>query len=127
MVAQVMKQVFKIGFYLASIWSLFIVSLVVIGNEWALPRAAGGQFESFPIWLRFLYLINVALISFQVYVFARSKLKFLSFFLYLNLASAIVNLLSRSTLERWNALAAAAMALAIWVLRKDLMEASKKS
>lgn len=114
-----MKKLIPISFYLGSLWNLLIVTLVVLGSEWALPRAAGGQFESFPTWLRVLYLFNAALISFQVYVYASQKANFFTFFFYLNLASATVNILSRSPLERWNAVAAFTIAYAFWCKRID--------
>ena len=70
-VRKLMKKFLNLAFYVSSAWSLFIVSLVVLNIEWALPRAAGGQFEVFPIWLRLLYIVNVALLSLQVFAFAK--------------------------------------------------------
>lgn len=117
-----MKRILDAAFYLASSWSLLIVSLVVLGNNWALPRAAGGQFESFPTWLRIVYLFNLTLISLQIYVYAKSKLRFLNLFFYLSCLSAAVNLFSRSPLERWNALAAATSAFGIFMLRREFSQ-----
>ena len=101
------------AFYLASIWSLFIVCLVVLNVEWALPRAAGGQFESFPIWLRMLYVGNVVLLTLQTFAYAKRSPRMMQFFFWLSVISAAVNLLSRSPLERWNALSASIMAVAL--------------
>ena len=108
------------AFYLASIWSLFIVSLVVLNVEWALPRAAGGPFETFPIWLRALYVGNAALLSLQIFAYAKRSPRMMQFFFWLSLISATVNLLSRSPLERWNALPAAISAFSIFVLMREL-------
>jgi len=107
------------AFYLASIWSLFIVCLVVLNVEWALPRAAGGQFEAFPIWLRVLYVGNVVLLTLQIFAYAKRSIRMLQFFFWLSLVSAAVNLISRSPLERWNALPAAISAFSIFVLMRD--------
>jgi len=119
-VRKLVKKFLNLVFYIASAWSLFIVSLVVLNVEWALPRAAGGQFEAFPLWLRLLYVVNVALLSLQVFAYAKQRLRMLQFFFWLSLASAAVNLISRSPLERWNALPAAISAYSIFVLMRDL-------
>ena len=118
-VRKLVKKFLNLVFYIASAWSLFIVSLVVLNVEWALPRAAGGQFEAFPLWLRLLYIVNVALLSLQIFAYAKQLLRMLQFFFWLSLASAAVNLISRSPLERWNALPAAISAFSIFVLMRD--------
>ncbi len=118
-VRKLVKKFLNLVFYIASAWSLFIVSLVVLNVEWALPRAAGGQFEAFPLWLRLLYIVNVALLSLQVFAYAKQRLRVLQFFFWLSLVSAAVNLISRSPLERWNALPAAISAYSIFVLMRD--------
>ena len=118
-VRKLVKKFLNLVFYIASAWSLFIVSLVVLNVEWALPRAAGGQFEAFPLWLRLLYIVNVALLSLQVFAYAKQRLRMLQFFFWLSLVSAAVNLISRSPLERWNALPAAISAFSIFVLMRD--------
>ena len=119
-VRKLVKKFLNLVFYIASAWSLFIVSLVVLNVEWALPRVAGGQFEAFPLWLRLLYIVNVALLSLQVFAYAKQRLRMLQFFFWLSLVSAAVNLISRSPLERWNALPAAISAYSIFVLMRDL-------
>ena len=117
---KLVKKFLNLVFYIASAWSLFIVSLVVLNVEWALPRAAGGQFEAFPLWLRLLYVVNVALLSLQIFAYVKQRLRMMQFFFWLSLASAAVNLISRSPLERWNALPAAISAFSIFVLMRDL-------
>ncbi len=118
-VRKLVKKFLNLVFYIASAWRLFIVSMVVLNVEWALPRAAGGQFEAFPLWLRLLYIVNVALLSLQIFAYAKQRLRMLQFFFWLSLASAAVNLISRSPLERWNALPAAISAFSIFVLMRD--------
>ena len=112
-VRKLVKKFLNLAFYVSSAWSLFIVSLVVLNIEWALPRAAGGQFEAFPIWLRVLYVGNVVLLTLQTFAYAKRSPRMMQFFFWLSVISAAVNLLSRSPLERWNALSASIMAVAL--------------
>ena len=109
-----MKRLLPIAFYLSSVWSFFIVGLVVFNVDWALPRAAGGQFESFPNWLRFLYIVNLSLLSIQLFAYVKKRLPLIRIFFWISLLSTIVNLMSRSPLERWNALPAGIAASALW-------------
>jgi hypothetical protein len=114
-----MKRVLPIAFYFASTWSLFIVLLVVLNVDWALPRAAGGQFDSFPTWLRILYLFNFSLLTLQVIAYIKKRMNLIKIFFWISSLSTIVNLASRSPLERWNAAAAALTALSLFVLIRD--------
>ncbi len=109
-----MKRLLPIAFYLSCAWSLFIVGLVVFNVDWALPRAAGGQFESFPNWLRIVYIGNLALLSIQLFAYVKKRLPLIRIFFWLSLLSTFVNLISRSPLERWNALPAGIAAFALW-------------
>lgn len=121
-VRKLMKKLLSSAFYFSSAWSLFIVSLVVLNVEWALPRAAGGQFEEFPSWLRLLYIGNLTLLSLQIFAYAKRRIRMMHFFFWLSSLSAVVNAISRSPLERWNALPAAVSAFSIYVLMRDLRE-----
>ncbi len=109
-----MKRFLPVAFYLSSAWSLFIVGLVVLNVDWALPRAAGGQFESFPNLLRVLYIGNFASLSIQIFAYVKKRLLLIRIFFWLSFLSTFVNLISRSPLERWNALPAGIAAFALW-------------
>lgn len=111
---QLINRYLPIAFYLSSAWSLFIVGLVVLNVDWALPRAAGGQFEIFPNWLRVLYMGNFALLSIQLFAYVKKRLTLIRIFFWISLLSTFVNLISRSPLERWNALPAGIAAFALW-------------
>jgi len=113
-VRKLISKVLPIAFYLSSAWSLFIVGLVVLKVDWALPRAAGGQFESFPNWLRILYIGNFALLSIQIFAYVKKRLPLIRIFFWISLLSTFVNLISRSPLERWNALPAGIASFALW-------------
>jgi hypothetical protein len=108
-----------ISFYISSAWSLFIVGLVILNVDWALPRAAGGQFELFPNWLRILYIGNLALLSIQLFAYMKKRLPLIRIFFWISLLSTLVNLISRSPLERWNALPAGITAFALFMLLRD--------
>ncbi len=114
-----MKRFLPVAFYLSSAWSLFIVGFVVLNVDWALPRAAGGQFESFPNWLRILYIGNFALLSFQLFAYVKKRLPLIWIFFWISLLSTFVNLISRSPLERWNALPAGITTFALFMLMRD--------
>ena len=108
-----------ISFYISSAWSLFIVGLVILNVDWALPRAAGGQFESFPNWLRVLYIGNFALLSIQLFGYVKKRLPLIRIFFWISLLSTFVNLISRSPLERWNALPAGVAAFALFMMLRN--------
>ena len=57
-----MKRLINLSVFASFAWSLYLVIGVVLDADYALTRAAGGQFDSFPMYLRFLYLINLAVI-----------------------------------------------------------------
>jgi hypothetical protein len=118
-VRKLISKVLPIAFYLSSAWSLFIVGLVVLNVDWALPRAAGGQFESFPNWLRILYIGNFALLSIQIFAYVKKRLPLIRIFFWISLLSTFVNLISRSPLERWNALPAGIAAFAQLMLMRN--------
>ena len=61
----------SVAVYLSFFWNLILVVGVVIGAEYALPRAAGGQFESFPNFIRLIYLITTAVVVYQLYLWDR--------------------------------------------------------
>jgi hypothetical protein len=118
-VRQLTNRYLPVAFYLSSAWSLFIVGLVVLNVDWVLPRAAGGQFETFPNWLRVLYTGNFALLAFQLFAYVKKRLPLIRIFFWISLLSTFVNLISRSPLERWNALPAGVAAFALFMMQRN--------
>jgi len=117
----------SVAVYLSFFWNLILVVGVVIGAEYALPRAAGGQFESFPNFIRLIYLITTAVVVYQLYLWDRfirehksNKYRIVKFFTYLGVVSVVVNLSSRSPYERWNAIPAAIIAISFYKQSKDV-------
>ena len=104
-----MKKLIPALVFASFAWSLYLVVGVVLGADYALTRAAGGQFDSFPTYLRFLYLINTAVIVWQVIVYVRllqnkaiQPVWTLKVFVILGALGTLANAASRSADERWN-------------------------
>lgn len=94
---------------------------MVVNAEWALTRAAGGQFEMFPTWLRVLYLLNLFFLLYQLLVFGWLKngipvkpTWMPRLLIAINLLGMILNLISRSSDERFNAIGMAIIAMSFW-------------
>lgn len=110
---------------LSLVWNLTLVLGVILNQEYALTRAAGGQFETFPSGIRIAYILNTLIVVWQY----RTLLKIWShrsinptwlpkLFLIISLLSAFVNLISRSPNERWNVIPALIIAYGFWSARK---------
>lgn len=120
------RKTILVAAWVALLWNLYLVLGAALNVESILPRVAGGSFESLPFGLRFMYGIQTLLVVFQFFFLARlydrngawSKNSYLitRIFLVLSAVSAVVNSVSRSPLERWNAIAAVVIAVAFYVL-----------
>jgi hypothetical protein len=120
----IMNRFFRLLLALSLGWNIYLVAGVILNQSYALTRAAGGQFESFPAGIRFAYLITLAILIYQVLLlFTQVKRPtwIYKVFFFLGIASFLVNAISRSSDERWNAIPAAIIAFAFyreWVKRK---------
>lgn len=120
------RKVILVAAWVALAWNLYLVLGATFNVESILPRVAGGSFESLPSGLRIVYGIESLLVVFQLFFIVRlfnrdgawSKNSFLitRIFLVLSALSTLVNAVSRSPLERWNAVAAAVITIAFYVL-----------
>ena len=122
-----MKKIIPALVFASFAWSLYLVVGVVIGADYALTRAAGGQFDSFPTYLRFLYLINTAVIVWQVVVYMRlleskaiQPVWTLKVFVILGALGTLANAASRSADERWNAIPMLITTIIFWNYRKKI-------
>lgn len=122
-----MKRFFSPIVFLSFAWSLYLVVGVVLGADYALTRAAGGQFDSFPTFLRFLYLINIAVIVWQVIVYSRllqnkviKPLWTLKVFVIVGILGTLANGVSRSADERWNAIPMLITTVTFWNYKKQI-------
>jgi hypothetical protein len=116
-----MKRLFKTAVLLSFAWNLMLVLCVVLNMDYALPRAAGGQFESFPISIRILYVSTTFVVLYQLFVYLQlmqnkpvKPVWVPKAFAYLGLASVFVNAISRSTQEQINVIPAAIISVAFF-------------
>jgi hypothetical protein len=106
---------------LAFAWNISLLVGVVFDAGFAHSRAAGGQFESFPMGIRIAYGLELALILYQVWIFklifhtdpARPTWTPKVFFI-LGVIGIILNAASRSANERWNVIPAFIITWAFW-------------
>ncbi len=120
-----MKRIFKVAVLLSFAWNLALVVGVVLNAGYALPRAAGGQFESFPMGIRFLYVSQTLVLLYQIYVYLQimqnksvKPVWVPKAFAYLGLVSVFMNAISRSTQEQINVIPASIIAVAFFVASK---------
>ena len=109
----IMKSLIKPLLGVSLIWNIYLVVGVILNQSYALTRAAGGQYESFPTGIRVAYLVTLAILFYQALLFFtkvnRPEWIYKAFF-FLGIASVLVNAISRSNNERWNAIPAAVIA-----------------
>ena len=122
-----MKKLIPALVFASFAWSLYLVLGVVLGADYALTRAAGGQFDSFPTYLRFLYLLNTAVILWQVIVYVRllknkaiQPVWTLRVFVILGALGTLANAASRSADERWNVIPMMITTWTFWSYRKKI-------
>lgn len=122
-----MKRIFGAAVLLSFAWNLMLVLGVVLNMDYALPRAAGGEFESFPISIRILYVSTTFVVLYQLFVYlqlmqnkAVNPVWVPKAFAYLGLASVFVNAISRSTQEQINVIPAAIISVAFFAASKQV-------
>ena len=105
----------------AFVWNLLLLIGVVLNLDFALTRAAGGQFTDFPTAVRVVYLFQTALVAYQVrifmMVFRKRKIAFEwlpRVFVVIGMLGVLVNAVSRSANERWNVIPGAIITWAFW-------------
>jgi len=120
-------KTFVAAVYASFAWNLYLVGGVILGASFALDRAAGGQFEVFPTYIRMIYILNFALIVYQVMIFGRYeyglaiKPKWIvKAFVILGVLGILANAASRSVDERWNVIPAIIITFAFYrILKSD--------
>ena len=114
-------KIFTTAVFASFTWNLYLVGGVIIGASFALERAAGGQFDTFPTYIRILYILNFALITYQVVIYTRLSNGVLirpnwliKAFVIVGVFGVLANAASRSPLERWNVIPAGIITLAFY-------------
>lgn len=120
---------FKVLFFLAQVSLIIncvILFSVVLNLDWVRTRAAGGQFDDFPIVLRIIYFaMFILMITVMIWLWQNQNkllsqhgIKFAKFFGVLFSISTLTQLVSRSPDERWNAIPAIILAITFFKLTK---------
>ncbi len=102
-------------------WNIALLIGVVLNAGFAHTRAAGGQYTEFPSGIRVLYVFQLALVIYQVWIFklifhtVRVKPSWLpKFFFAISIVGVLLNALSKSAHERINVIPAAIITWAFW-------------
>lgn len=112
-----MKHLFKSALLLSLGWNIFLVIGVITNQRYAITRAAGGQFEAFPTGIRIAYCVTLAILIFQSQILFSKKRwprALYALFFFLGSSSVLMNAISRSPDERWNAIPALIIAIAFF-------------
>ncbi len=120
------NKTFVTAVFASFAWNLYLVGGVMLGASYALDRAAGGQFEVFPTYLRVVYILNFALIVCQIVIFTRFsyglaiKPKWIvKAIVILGVLGILANAASRSANERWNVIPAFVITAAFYGIMKS--------
>ena len=128
------SKFFQLSVYISFAWNLYLVSGVMLGATYALDRAAGGQFDAFPQSIRIIYIVNFAVILYQVFIFNRfvfdKTIKpqwIVKAFVIIGVLGVLANAASRSANERWNVIPAGIITLAFYRILKTFSNDSEAS
>jgi hypothetical protein len=102
-------------------WNIFLIVGVILNNGFVHTRAAGGQFTDFPASIRVVYVLQLVLVVYQVWIFKQIfhtepiRLKWLPrFFVIVGILGILANAASKSSNERWNVIPAAIITWSFW-------------
>ena len=102
-------------------WNILLMVGVILNLRFSHTRAAGGQFTDFPSAIRVLYVLQLVLVVYLVWIFKLIfhtepiRLKWLPrFFVIVGIIGILVNAVSRSSNERWNVIPAGIITWAFW-------------
>jgi uncharacterized membrane protein len=106
-------------------YNTILLLSVSLNSEWVRTRAAGGGFDSFPIGIRITYLFMAAFMGTLMFwvwdkrhgITTIREGRLATAFTLLFSISTVLQLISRSSDERWNAIPAAILAITFWALR----------
>ena len=106
-------------------YNIILLFSVSMNYDWVKTRAAGGGFDSFPISIRIAYFFMAAFMAALMFWLWDKRngintirgYRFATFLAVLFSISTLMQLISRSSDERWNAIPAAIMAITFWVFR----------
>ena len=119
------NKIFAAAVFASFAWNLSLVGGVILGASYALDRAAGGQFEVFPPYIRIVYVLIFMLIVFQLEIFRRSLYDrstkpewIIKAFVVIGVLGILANAASPSSNERWNVIPAFFITIAFYQMLK---------
>lgn len=119
------NKIFAAAVFASFAWNLSLVGGVILGASYALDRAAGGQFEVFPPYIRIVYVLIFVLIVFQLEIFRRSLYGrstqpewIIKAFVVIGVLGILANAASPSSNERWNVIPAFFITIAFYRMLK---------
>ena len=119
------NKIFAAAVFASFAWNLSLVGGVILGASYALDRAAGGQFEVFPPYIRIVYVLIFMLIVFQLDIFRRSLYGrstkpewIIKAFVVIGVLGILANAASPSSNERWNVIPAFFITIAFYRMLK---------
>lgn len=112
--------------FLSLFYNTVILFSVSMNMAWVATRAAGGQYETFPMGIRIIYFAMTILMGLLIFwlwdhrngVQERTGKKFARILTYIFIVSTALQVISRSADERWNAIPASILAMTFWVLSR---------
>lgn len=120
------NKIFAAAVFASFAWNLSLVGGVILGASFALDRAAGGQFEVFPPYIRIVYVLIFMLIVFQLEIFRRSLYGrstkpewIIKAFVVIGVLGILANAASPSSNERWNVIPAFFITIAFYRMLKS--------
>ena len=120
------NKIFAAAVFASFAWNLSLVGGVILGASYALDRAAGGQFEVFPPYIRIVYVLIFVLIVFQLEIFRRSLYGrstkpewIIKAFVVIGVLGILANAASPSSNERWNVIPAFFITIAFYRMLKS--------
>lgn len=120
------NKIFAAAVFASFAWNLSLVGGVILGASYALDRAAGGQFEVFPPYIRIVYVLIFMLIVFQLEIFRRSLYGrstkpewIIKAFVVIGVLGILANAASPSSNERWNVIPAFFITIAFYRMLKS--------
>jgi uncharacterized membrane protein len=113
---------------LSLLYNIVLLLSVTLNYEWATTRAAGGQFDSFPVSIRILYFfIAVFMGTLMFWVWDKREgintlrsQRLSNALAILFSLSTFMQLISRSSDERWNAIPAIILAITFFQMRNSM-------
>ena len=106
-------------------YNIILLFSVSLNYDWVRTRAAGGGFDSFPMIIRVTYFFMAAFMGVLMFWLWDKRngintirgYRFATVLAVLFSISTLMQLISQSSDERWNAIPAAILAITFWVLR----------